>query len=66
MLSNLSGQELKQVNSMLAPLLPPWFDQFGKVLGSSADIQVSSHGHNEQPYHTQHQTLLLLSDPLLR
>lgn len=41
MLSNLSGQELKQVHSMLAPLLPPWFEQFGQVLGSSADVQVS-------------------------
>ena len=41
MLSNLSGQELKQVHSMLAPLLPPWFEQFGQVLGSSTDVQVS-------------------------
>lgn len=40
MLSNLSGQELRQVHSMLAPLLPPWFEQFGRVLGSSADVQV--------------------------
>ncbi|KAL0051329.1 hypothetical protein WJX82_005781 [Trebouxia sp. C0006] len=39
MLSNLSGQELKQVHSMLAPLLPPWFEQFGHVLGSSTDVQ---------------------------
>lgn len=39
MLSNLSGQELKQVHSLLAPMLPPWFAQFARILGSSADIQ---------------------------
>ena len=65
MLSNLSGRELKQVNSMLAPLLPPWFDQFGKVLGSSADVQVSPIA-TMISLTTQHQTLRLLSDPLLR
>ena len=40
MLSNLSGQELKQVHSLLSPMLGPWFAQFGRILSSLADIQV--------------------------
>lgn len=40
-LSNLSGQELKQVHSLLSPMLGPWFAQFGHILSSSADSQVT-------------------------
>ena len=40
MLSNLSGQELKQVHSLLSPMLGPWFAQFGRILSSSSDSQV--------------------------
>ena len=40
MLSNLSGQELKLVHSVLSPMLGPWFAQFGRILSSSADSQV--------------------------
>lgn len=42
MLSNISGQELKQVHSVLSPMLGPWFAQFGRIFSSSADIQVKT------------------------
>ena len=40
MLSNFSGQEMKQVHSVLSPMLGPWFAQFGRILSSSAGSQV--------------------------
>ncbi|KAL3142974.1 hypothetical protein ABBQ38_003256 [Trebouxia sp. C0009 RCD-2024] len=39
MLSNLSGQEMKQVHSVLSPMLGPWFAHFGRILTSSAGSQ---------------------------
>lgn len=42
MLSNLSGQEMKQVHSVLSPMLGSWFAQFGRILSSSAGSQVCS------------------------
>ncbi|KAL3138300.1 hypothetical protein ABBQ32_006113 [Trebouxia sp. C0010 RCD-2024] len=39
MLSNLSGQEMKQVHSVLSPMLGSWFAQFGRILSSSAGSQ---------------------------
>ena len=40
MLSNLSGAELRQVNGILAPLLPPWLEQISRVLVSVPTQQV--------------------------
>lgn len=46
MLSNLSGQEMKQVHSVLSPMLGPWFAHFGRILTSSAGSQVCSLWHS--------------------
>lgn len=39
-LSTLSGDELKQMQALLGPMLGPWFAQFGRILSSATDAQV--------------------------
>lgn len=39
-LGTLSGGELKQMQSMLGPMLGPWFAQLGRKLGCATGAQV--------------------------
>lgn len=39
-LSTLSGDELKQMQALLGPMIGPWFAQFGRILSSATDAQV--------------------------
>lgn len=40
-LAMVSGDEQKHMLSLLGPMLGPWFEQFGRVLSSATDAQVS-------------------------
>ena len=51
-LSNLSGQEVKPIHSVLSPMMGPWFAQFGRILSSATDIQVCM-----PHYHLRHASM---------
>lgn len=41
--ASVSGLELKQVQGLLGPMLAPWTEQLGRIIGSNTDPQVRLH-----------------------